>query len=66
MPVAMTGMIVLTFLLVLIVAGVKAVPQGQIWAVEHFGALIKTACLAGRIVPAMKSYCKGNKTGTAA
>ena len=42
----MTGTIVFVFLLVLIVvtmfAGVKTVPQGQIWTVERFGAFTKT------------------------
>ena len=43
---AMTGTIVFVFLLVLIIvtmfAGVKAVPQGQIWTVERFGAFTRT------------------------
>jgi regulator of protease activity HflC (stomatin/prohibitin superfamily) len=42
----MTGTIVFVFLLVLIVvtmfAGVKTVPQGQIWTVERFGAFTRT------------------------
>ncbi|MGD0431249.1 MAG: SPFH domain-containing protein [Acetobacteraceae bacterium] len=43
---AMTGTVIFVFLLVLIVvtiyAGVKAVPQGQIWTVERFGAFTRT------------------------
>jgi regulator of protease activity HflC (stomatin/prohibitin superfamily) len=46
MEIAMTGTIVFVFLLLLIVvtifAGVKAVPQGQIWTVERFGAFTST------------------------
>jgi regulator of protease activity HflC (stomatin/prohibitin superfamily) len=46
MEVAMTGTIIFVFLLVLIVvtmfAGVKTVPQGQIWTVERFGAFTRT------------------------
>ena len=42
----MTGTVVFAFLLVLIIvtmfAGVKAVPQGQIWTVERFGAFTRT------------------------
>ncbi len=42
----MTGTVVFVFLLVLIVvtifAGVKTVPQGQIWTVERFGAFTRT------------------------
>ena len=42
----MTGTIVFVFLLILIVvtmfAGVKTVPQGQIWTVERFGAFTRT------------------------
>jgi regulator of protease activity HflC (stomatin/prohibitin superfamily) len=43
---SVTGTIVFVFLLVLIVvtvfAGVKTVPQGQIWTVERFGAFTST------------------------
>jgi regulator of protease activity HflC (stomatin/prohibitin superfamily) len=43
---AMTGTVVFAFLLVLIVvtmfAGVKTVPQGQIWTVERFGRFTRT------------------------
>ena len=42
----MTGTVIFVFLLVLIVvtmfAGVKTVPQGQIWTVERFGAFTRT------------------------
>jgi len=44
--VAMTGTIIFAFLLLLIVvtifAGVKTVPQGQIWTVERFGRFTNT------------------------
>jgi regulator of protease activity HflC (stomatin/prohibitin superfamily) len=44
--VAMTGTVVFAFLLLLIVvtifAGVKTVPQGQIWTVERFGRFTNT------------------------
>ena len=44
--VVMTGTVVFVFLLLLIVvtmfAGVKTVPQGQIWTVERFGAFTRT------------------------
>jgi len=43
---AMTGTVVFAFLLLLIIitifAGVKTVPQGQIWTVERFGAFTGT------------------------
>ena len=43
---AVTGTVVFVFLLVLIIvtifAGVKTVPQGQIWTVERFGAFTST------------------------
>jgi regulator of protease activity HflC (stomatin/prohibitin superfamily) len=46
MPVELTGTIIFVILLLLIVvtifAGVKAVPQGQIWTVERFGAFTRT------------------------
>jgi regulator of protease activity HflC (stomatin/prohibitin superfamily) len=44
--IAVTGTVVFVFLLLLIVvtmfAGVKTVPQGQIWTVERFGAFTKS------------------------
>ena len=46
MEIALTGTVVFVFLLILIVvtifAGVKTVPQGQIWTVERFGAFTAT------------------------
>jgi len=46
MEIALTGTVVFAFLLILIVvtifAGVKTVPQGQIWTVERFGAFTAT------------------------